>query len=174
MSDPGRDTAVAGRGEELLPRLATRRVSWYAKCAMLSRILGLAVVMLTTVIGTSIFVSLGENPHWAAQVAVGTLGILAALAAAWKENAQYGKRSEAHQNAASAFERLRYGTEKLHDKLELGRVSWEVAEKELEEFENAAEKLIISAPTLPDRAITASVAFIKNVHRERSGLAASL
>ena len=165
---------------ESLPRLADRRASWYtkevahimegARCDLYGRRIGLAVVILTTVVGTSIFVTLGENPQWAAKLTVGFVGVAAAVAAAWKENAQYEKRSQSHETAGGKYEHLRYGVEELRDKLAMGVVSREVAEKQLEEFENTAEKLATDAPALPDKAITNAVAFIKKVRQERKEL----
>jgi hypothetical protein len=77
------------------------------------RRLGLIVVILTTIVGTSAFASLKGDPSTAAKVAVGVLSVLAALAAAIKEYQGYEQRGTKHESTARGFRKLRYRADEL-------------------------------------------------------------
>jgi len=168
------------RQEPLPQRLAIRRADFYmkqtahlmegAKCDQKGRVIGLTVVILTSVVGTSIIVSLGHNSQWWAKAIVGVLSVSAAIAAAWKENAQYGNRTRAHEMAASDYENLRYGVEELQDKYAVGLMTCQRVEAELEKLENKAEKLSVKDPPIPNSAIPKAVQFIKDLERQRQDL----
>jgi SMODS and SLOG-associating 2TM effector domain family 4 len=72
-----------------------------------ARRLGLGVVVLTTVVGTSVFTSLNDNPSLGAKIAVAVLSVLAAVAAGAKEYLALDKRCSAHRQASSDYGRLR-------------------------------------------------------------------
>jgi hypothetical protein len=75
--------------------------------------LGLPVVVLTTIVGTSVFASLAadENGNSAAsprvRVLVGTVSLLAAVLSSLQTFLRYGVRSEGHRIAAMRYEALR-------------------------------------------------------------------
>jgi hypothetical protein len=70
--------------------------------------LGVPVVVLTTIIGTSAFASLQKTavPTWV-RVAVGSVSIVAAVLSSLQTFLRYGMRSEGHRIAAIRYETLR-------------------------------------------------------------------
>lgn len=166
--------------ESLPQRLALRRADFYmkqtahvmegAKCDRLNRRIGIVVVILTTVVGTSVIVSLGESPQWWAKTIVGVLSVAAAIAAAWKENAQYARRTQTHEAAAASFEKLRYKVEELRDKSMLKLIECADLERELEKIEAEADDLTARAPPLPDKSIPRAVKFIVDLDEQRRNL----
>jgi hypothetical protein len=73
--------------------------------------LGLPVVVLTTIVGTSVFASLasdegGAAPTWV-RVTVGTVSLLAAVLSSLQTFLRYSVRAEGHRIAAMRYEALR-------------------------------------------------------------------
>lgn len=83
------------------------------RCEKKGRFFGLLVVMITTAIGTAAFAQLGEGTGTAAKIVVGSVGALAAVLAAFKENAAYGKSSADHQKAGADFGALHHTAEEM-------------------------------------------------------------
>ncbi len=75
--------------------------------------LGLPVVVLTTIVGTSVFASLATNENGdptasvRVRVIVGSVSILAAVLSSLQTFLRYGVRSEGHRVAAMRYEALR-------------------------------------------------------------------
>lgn len=117
------DGAVAVANREILSNLRQRSQSLRtrevaharegARCDKYGRRIGLVVVMLTTVIGTTAFTQLNNSTSNAIKIAVGAVGILAAVLAAFKENAAYGKSSADHAAAAAGFGELHHDVEEI-------------------------------------------------------------
>ena len=99
-----------------MQRLREKRATWSVKevahalesvrCEKLGRVLGLFVVVLTTIIGTSAFAAFQKSPDRTVKWIVVVLSVAAAVTAAVKEFAQYAKGSDAHRNAAAKYEEL--------------------------------------------------------------------
>jgi hypothetical protein len=70
--------------------------------------LGVPVVVLTTVVGTSVFASIQDStvPTWV-RVLVGSVSILAAVISSLQTFLRYGMRAEGHRVAAIRYETLR-------------------------------------------------------------------
>ena len=66
--------------------------------------LGIPVVVLTTVVGTSVFAALGKSVNPAAQIAVGLCSVIAAIFAGLQTFLRYAERAEKHRVVA-----VRYG-----------------------------------------------------------------
>jgi hypothetical protein len=115
-------------------------------------------------------VALGHNPQTWAKVLVGVVGVIAAIAAAVKETAQYGKRSLAHETASSEYENIRYGVENLRDELKVELVTAKDAEDKLKDLENQAEAIIAKAPALSNGAFRRATKFIKRLRKRRTEL----
>ena len=123
------------------------------------RTLGLAVVILTTVVGTSVFTSLNNDPSLAATLTVAILSILAAVAAATKEYMSYDKRSVEHRQAAADFGRLRNDAQEM---LASGKITAE----SVKTLGDAAESLDEREPALPKKAYQEAENWVKEQRPE--------
>jgi hypothetical protein len=74
-----------------------------AKTRRLYLRLGVPVVALTTLVGTSVFATFNETPSQLAKIIVGTVSILAAVLAAIQTFLNYGQLTERHRTAAARY-----------------------------------------------------------------------
>ena len=77
-----------------------------SRSEMLNYWLGIPVVVLATIVGTSVFAALGERPDQTAQIAVGTLSVLSAILSAIHTSLRYSERAEKHRSAATSYASL--------------------------------------------------------------------
>jgi len=115
----------SGRGwhaalEELLEAWASRVAAVEAgHFAMADRLtrdnfrLGIPVVILSTIIGTSVFATLGESVGLPLRITVGLLSVAAAVLASLQTFLRLGERSEKHRVAAALYSALRRDIESL-------------------------------------------------------------
>jgi hypothetical protein len=68
-----------------------------------SRQFGVPTIVLTTIVGTSVFASLGNNVNKWLQIFVGLLSIAAAVLAALQTFLGYTERGEKHRSAAAKY-----------------------------------------------------------------------
>jgi hypothetical protein len=139
--------------------LETRQHSFYvryiahlqeaARMDRYGRLLGLAVVILTTIVGTSAFAAIQGDPSVEAKVAVGTISVIAAVLAAVKEFAAFGKRTAEHTSAAATYLGLRHKAEELIVKLR--RPDTDKVIDEIAKLDTAFDKEQASEPPLSDR-----------------------
>jgi hypothetical protein len=78
-----------------------------ARCARRGQVLGTAVVVLTSVVGTAIFATLESSPSDAVRIAAGMLSVVAAVFAGLSTFLQYPDRAAAHRAAAGRYGALR-------------------------------------------------------------------
>lgn len=116
------------------------------------RLIGLAVVILTTITGTTVFTELGNSTGTAAKIAVGVIATIAAVLAAVKEQAAFGKASAAHAEAAANYGALHHHVEKLILDWESKAPSAADLDKELEGLNKKEGDLNQKAPVLGGRA----------------------
>ena len=119
----------------------------------------MAVVILTTVVGTSVFTSLNSDPSLAATLTVAILSVLAAVAAATKEYVGYDKRSIEHRQAASDFGRLRNEAQEM---LASGKIS----DESVKRLGDAAESLDEREPALPRKVYQEAEIWVKEQRPE--------
>jgi hypothetical protein len=158
-------------------RLLERLESWYIKqvahtlervrCDQWGRRLGLAAVILTTIVGTSTFAALGESPSLGARVAVALLGVLAAVATAVKEYAQYEKRSAANLTAAARYGELRYRAQRLVDQRAAGTAARAIEERKLAGLEDRSARQDAESPAIPNSTYTRAKTWVQTRTRER-------
>jgi hypothetical protein len=81
----------------------------------LSKWLGVPVVILTSIVGTSVFASLTDlgKAHVSIAVMAGVLSILAAVLAALQTFLNFGDRAEAHSKAGARFHAVCTSLERL-------------------------------------------------------------
>jgi hypothetical protein len=146
---------------EVIPNLRSRSQSLHIQevgharesgvCEKWGRRIGLLVVMLTTAIGTTTFTQLGKSPSTGIKIALGSISMLAAVLAAYKENAAFGKSSADHGKAAAVFGQLHHRAENLIFDLKRGNVSFDL-DKELRDLnKDEADAMSTSIPLRPGR-----------------------
>lgn len=72
-----------------------------------NRLLGIPVVILTTIVGAGVFASIEKDPSIYAQLATGLLSLLAATLASLQTFLNYAEKSEKHLNAARKLSGLK-------------------------------------------------------------------
>lgn len=107
-----------------------------------ARRLGLLVVVLTTIVGTSVFTSLNNDPSLAAKIAVAVLSVGAAVAAGAKEYLALDKRCSAHRQASSDFGRLKNTAQEL-------LAGGSVTDPDIKKLDDEAEECDDRDPSLP-------------------------
>jgi hypothetical protein len=112
----------------------------------LGRLLGIAVVVLSSVVGTAIFASLQSSPDTRLRILTGLLSVTAAVLSTLQMFLRYGDLADKHHVAAQA-----YGT--LRRKLELRLVTMpaETPAEYLEELRSAWDDTDATSPALPQR-----------------------
>lgn len=78
-----------------------------ARYAMLGRALGVAVVVVSTIVGTAIFTTLKESPSVALKTGAGLLSVVAAVLAALQTFLGFAQRQAAHHDSAVRYGALR-------------------------------------------------------------------
>jgi hypothetical protein len=110
----------------------------------LGRILGTSAVVLSSVVGTTIFVSLQSSPDLPLKVATGTLSVAAAVVAALQTFLGYPELADRHRQAALAYGVLR---RRLDQRLSSANPS--VDQAFLDEIRSVWDQTDSSAPSLP-------------------------
>lgn len=135
-ADQGTDDRHAMVGQWLnglrIQHIAQSRAA--ARCQRRSRILGTTVVVLTTLVGTSIFATLEQTPATGWRVLAGLLSAVAAVFAALQTFLRYGELAELHKIAAQRYGRLRreleqYATRAPHDQSDIDEYLTTVRER---------------------------------------------
>jgi hypothetical protein len=70
-------------------------------------VLGVPIVILTTIVGTSAFAAIGDSPSTFWKILAGTVSLLAAVLASVQTFLGYGERSERHRIAATRYANTR-------------------------------------------------------------------
>jgi len=99
MAERGRNKArFSGSAHHLAAEIATRKSTW----------IGLAVVVLTSIVGTSIFASINEVPPTKAwQLTTGFVSLAAVVLSALQTFFQFAERAQMHLAAAAEFLTMR-------------------------------------------------------------------
>jgi hypothetical protein len=95
-------------------------------------VLGIPVVVLTTVVGTTIFSSLGASPDSRLVIVAGLISLLAAVLAALQTFLAFAERAEKHRTAAAAYSTLKRELDLLATKLLIATPSANEALEELQ------------------------------------------
>jgi hypothetical protein len=82
-------------------------------------LLGIPVVVLTAVVGTTIFSSLGSSPNRALVIAAGLISLLAAVLAALQTFLGFAQRAEKHRASGVAYSELKRDLDLLATQLTL-------------------------------------------------------
>jgi hypothetical protein len=111
--------------------------------------LGVPVVVLTTVVGTSVFASIQDStvPTWV-RVLVGSVSILAAVISSLQTFLRYGMRAEGHRVAAIRYETLRRDMAAV---LAIPRASRTEPLRQLESVRGRMDRYAKESPTIGER-----------------------
>lgn len=112
--------------------------------------LGLAVVILSTIVGGSVFASLAANPSAPVKVFVGCLSVLAAIAAAVNQWTPFAGQSKAHSKAASEFGDVRRQLKDVSLSLTTERITPKEAQDKLMELEKRYAEKKDASPGVSD------------------------
>lgn len=82
-------------------------------------LLGIPVVVLTAVVGTTIFASLGASPDSRLVIVAGLVSLLAAALAALQTFLGFAQRAEKHRTAAAAYGTLKHELDLLATQLQV-------------------------------------------------------
>lgn len=114
-----------------------------------SLMLGIPVVVLTTIVGTSVFASL-ENGHvpTGVRILIGSLSILAAALSSLQTFLRFGMRAEAHRIAAFRYETLRRD---MTQELAIPRASRPDAVRQLDSVRQRLDRYAKESPMIDER-----------------------
>jgi hypothetical protein len=111
--------------------------------------LGVPVVVLTTIVGTSVFASLQDaKVSTTIRVCVGSTSILAAVISSLQTFLRYGMRSEGHRVAAIRYETLRRD---MAEVLAMPRPARAAAERQLDSARQRMDRYAKESPTIGER-----------------------
>ncbi|MDQ4098687.1 MAG: SLATT domain-containing protein [Actinomycetota bacterium] len=116
-----------------------------ARYDKIGRLLGVTVVILSTIVGTAIFATMAESPSTLLRVVTGVLSTTAAVVAAVQAFLNYPQRTADHREAAMRFGTLRRRLEQFiafppADGLALAKAMGEFAQ-EWDDVDSAAPSL---------------------------------
>jgi hypothetical protein len=138
--------------EAWLRRVAAAEAGHREDSARLRRgslLLGVPVVVLTTVVGTSVFASL-QNGHVPSglRIFIGSISILAAVLSSLQTFLRFGMRAEGHRIAAFRYETLRRDMTQV---LALPRGSRPDAVHQLDSVRQRLDRYAKESPTIDER-----------------------
>jgi hypothetical protein len=126
-------------------------IAW-EKAAKKNRWLGIPVILTSTIVGTAIFGTLQESPHFAWKIAAGLLSLLAATLSALQTSLKYSELAEKHKAAGAKYSTMRRRLDVFM--LKYNEQSSGDRQEALGEFEEIAMKfgeLAEESPSIPDK-----------------------
>ncbi|MBD2023793.1 SLATT domain-containing protein [Leptolyngbya sp. FACHB-711] len=138
--------------EELLEawyrRLRESQFSHYEAAKAFERMnywLGIPSVMLSTVLGTSIFATIGESVNTNVQILFGLVSVVAAVLTGLQTFLRFSERSEKHRAIAARYGSLRREIE------ELSAVGENFTREMITPLRESIDRLAEEAPNVPER-----------------------
>jgi hypothetical protein len=110
--------------------------------------LGIPVVALTTLVGTSVFATLQKEAGTSIKIAVGIASVLAAILAGLQTFLRYSERAERHRVTGAKYGVLR---REIEQKLALPSTTIEEIEKYVDSMRMRWDKLSEDSPMTPQR-----------------------
>jgi hypothetical protein len=144
--------SVTRRSHYLASSIADRKNFW----------LGIPVVVITAVVGTSIFGTLQDNPSVHIKIAAGVLSISATILAALQTYLGFSEKSAKHKEAGARYAAIWRCLDLLD--LELRSLGDEFAPKAIEELRKIVSMLDEAgkeSPSVPDRAYDVAVSELR-------------
>lgn len=132
--------------EEWYRRVSVTQAAHYYSAGNFSArkyFLGVPTVILTTLVGTSVFAAIQQQPHYWIQIMVGLASVAAALLSGLQTFLGDAERGEKHRSAAA-----QYGA--IGRELECFRAqASEVTEENLKSLRQALNDLAVESPSIP-------------------------
>ena len=113
-------------------------------------LLGIPMVILSTIVGTSVFATLAKEATAESKIIIGTLSVLAAIFAALQTFLRFSERAERHRLAGAEFSSLNKELELI---LAYPPASSQDESKLLSEFRKRWDDVIAHSPTCNQRAL---------------------
>jgi hypothetical protein len=121
--------------------------------------LGLPVVVITSIVGTSVFATIENNPEVGWKILVGIVSLLAAVLSAAQTLFRFSERAQEHKSAGAAYARLRREVQLFKLKYPKGDGDRSAALRELAQINDRIGDLAESSPQLDYR-------FREKVHKK--------
>jgi hypothetical protein len=121
--------------------------------------LGLPVVVITSIVGTSIFATIEDNPEVGWKILVGIVSLLAAVLSAAQTFFRFSERAQEHKSAGAAYARLHREVQIFELKYPEGAGDRSAALRELARINDRIGDLAESSPQLDYR-------FREKVHKK--------
>jgi SMODS and SLOG-associating 2TM effector domain family 4 len=129
------------------------------------RWLGVPVVVISTVVGTTIFGTLNKDPEIGWRIAAGLFSMLGAVLAALQTFFGYGQIAERHKSAATRYRAVRRRLKNFSLKYAQADGSQRSqAISELEALNKDLESMAAESPTVPDACYSRAEAEYKAEH----------
>jgi hypothetical protein len=144
---------VTRRSHYLASSIAERKNFW----------LGIPVVVITALVGTSIFGTLQDNPSVYVKIAAGVLSISATILAALQTYLGFSEKSAKHKEAGARYAAIWRCLDLLN--LEIRSLGDEFSNKAIEELKKVVatlDEVGKESPTVPDRAYKTAVAELRS------------
>jgi hypothetical protein len=110
---------------------------------------GIPVVALSTIVGTSVFASLGEsNPDLRWRIVVGLISVLAAVLSGLQTFLRFSERAEKHRSVAARYGAIRREIEQV---MASGEFNGPNGKKILDPLRAKMDALAAEAPATPQR-----------------------
>lgn len=109
--------------------------------------LGIPVVLLTTLVGTSVFASLQKEVHIGIKIAVGFISVTAAILASLQTFLRFSEKAEIHRSIGAHAGVIRREVEQLFAMGDIEHIS----EGRLNKIREQIDQISINAPSIPDR-----------------------
>jgi len=113
--------------------------------------LGIPVVVLSTIVGTSIFASVSTSPALGWVIAAGLISILAATLAALQTFFGFGTRAQQHRVAGAKYSSAKRDLDLLKLSISIGRIRAEDALAKLAEINARLDQIDEESPDVADR-----------------------
>ena len=130
------------------------------------RVLGIPVVILTTIIGTSIFASIGQNPDTELKVIAGVIAVAAAIASALHNFMNFAEITQKHRTAGAKWAELRREFELFTLKYSRDRELWDEAYDRLKDLIARIAQADNDSPNIPDKSYNRAKRAIQGVVKE--------
>jgi hypothetical protein len=121
-------------------------------CLRLNKLFGIPVIIITAVVGTTIFGTLEHNPNLGLKILAGVVSLLGTVLAALQTTLGFAQTAEKHKAAGEAYRSLQRKFEMFELKYRpAGPDKRDTAISELEALVDKLQELPKSFPSVPDR-----------------------
>jgi hypothetical protein len=130
----------------------------------LNRALGVPVVIVTTVVGTTVFASLGNVPNTAVTIVVGVFSVAAAILSSLQTFLNHSGSAERHNAAAIKYGMLRRELEQFLDDTDDSR---QILKEFMASFRARWDQVDQESPALSERIHESALAHLRRSLRDR-------